>query len=75
MDNIVKKRSLTISGHRTSISLENAYWQALTDLAHAQGKTISTVVTEIDQARGEGGLSSAIRVHLLEYFRRQAKSL
>ncbi|MFN4143995.1 ribbon-helix-helix domain-containing protein [Aestuariivirga sp.] len=59
------KRSLTISGHRTSLSLEPEFWQAL-QLAAARRKiTIATLVAEIDQARGKRNLSSAVRVFLL----------
>jgi predicted DNA-binding ribbon-helix-helix protein len=59
------KRSLTIAGHRTSISLEPEFWSALNDAATAQGKTIATLVGEIDQARGQRNLSAAIRVWIL----------
>jgi len=59
------KRSLTISGHRTSISLEVAFWEALKALAAAEHLSLAEVITQIDSARGEAGLSSAIRVYLL----------
>jgi len=62
----VIKRSLAIAGHRTSISLEEAFWRRLQTLAAARGLSISALVAEIDAARGEANLSSAIRVHLLE---------
>lgn len=64
-----QKRSLTIAGHKTSISLEGPFWDALTEIAQAQNKTIATLVSEIDETRGDGGLSSAIRVYLLNHFR------
>jgi predicted DNA-binding ribbon-helix-helix protein len=63
------KRSLTIAGHRTSISLEEAFWVALRDVARAKGKLVPALIFEIDAARGRTNLSSAIRVFLLEYFR------
>ncbi len=60
------KRSLTIAGHRTSISLEAAFWDALKALAASEGRPMAEIIGEIDEARGEAGLSSAIRVHLFE---------
>lgn len=56
------KRSLTIAGHRTSLSLEPEFWEALKTYATQQNKTIAALVGEIDQARGDKNLSSAIRV-------------
>jgi len=63
----IVKRSLSIHGHRTSISLEDAFWNRLRRIASARRKSVSAVVTEIDDARGEGNLSSAIRVAVLEF--------
>jgi predicted DNA-binding ribbon-helix-helix protein len=60
------KRSLTIARHRTSLSLEPEFWQALQDAAQAEGKTLARLVAEIDAKRGERNLSSAIRVWLLK---------
>jgi predicted DNA-binding ribbon-helix-helix protein len=60
------KRSLSIAGHRTSLSLEPEFWEALRKAAAAKGVTVSALVAEIDQARGERNLSSAVRVWLLE---------
>ncbi len=59
------KRSLTIAGHRTSISLEPEFWAALATAAAHQKKAVATLVAEIDQTRGERNLSSALRVWLL----------
>lgn len=59
------KRSLTIAGHRTSVSLEPEFWAALSAAASAQNKTIPVIVSEIDQQRGQRNLSSAIRVWIL----------
>ncbi len=58
------KRSLTIAGHRTSLSLEPEFWQALQDAARVEKQTLATLVGEIDQSRGTRNLSSAIRVWL-----------
>lgn len=60
----VVKHSLVIAGHRTSISLEDAFWQALKNCAAARGLSLAALVTEIDSARGDANLSSAIRVYL-----------
>ena len=60
------KRSLTISGHRTSISLEDAFWLQMKDLAKRREISLSALVAEIDAGRGDANLSSAIRVFVLE---------
>jgi predicted DNA-binding ribbon-helix-helix protein len=69
------KRSLTIARHRTSVSLEEPFWTALADIAKAQGKSIASLVSEIDKGRSErrdeASLSAAIRLYVLE--RVQAK--
>ncbi|MBX9588298.1 MAG: ribbon-helix-helix domain-containing protein [Hyphomonadaceae bacterium] len=63
------KRSFTIGGHRTSISIEAPFWDAL-KLAAAQEKMpLSALIACIDAERGNGGLSSAVRVWLLAYYR------
>ena len=64
------KRSLTIARHRTSITLEDEFWQALADIARDEGKSIAGLVEEIDKERGETGneqasLSAAIRLFVL----------
>ena len=59
------KRSVTIQGHRTSFSLEPAFWEALRDAAAADGKALNALVAEIDEARTTN-LSSAIRIWLFE---------
>ena len=64
-----RKRSLTIAGHRTSVSLEDAFWDALKEVARTDGRSLATLVKEIDEARGEAALSSAIRVFLLNHYR------
>lgn len=60
----LRKHSLIIAGHRTSVSLEDAFWRALGDIAAARGLSIAALITEIDRAR-TGNLSSAIRVFVL----------
>ena len=61
----VIKRSLSIAGHRTSISLEEAFWTRLRAVAAARGEPVAARVAAIDAERGEANLSSAIRVWLL----------
>lgn len=60
----MKKRSVVITGHRTSVSLENAFWDALKAIAGRRNFTVNQLVTEIDKQR-DGNLSSAIRVYVL----------
>lgn len=60
------KRSLTIASHRTSLSLEPEFWEALRKQAAARQQSIAALVAEIDKARGERNLSSAVRVWLLK---------
>lgn len=67
------KRSFTIDGHRTSISLEEPFWRALKDAAKDLGKPVAQIVQLIDKSRqGDDGLSSAVRVWLLQHFRNRA---
>ena len=70
------KRSLTLRGHRTSVSLEDAFWKAFRQMARADGKALNALAAEIDAARDSGrgygtgavglGLASSIRVYILE---------
>jgi predicted DNA-binding ribbon-helix-helix protein len=60
------KRSLTIAGHRTSLSLEPEFWTALRELAAREGKPLAALVRDIDARRGRRNLSSAVRVYILE---------
>ena len=64
------KRSLTLRGHRTSVSLEAEFWQAFRDIAAKEGKPINQLAAEIDADRGtDCGLASAIRLFVLRHFR------
>ncbi len=63
------KRSLTISGHRTSVSLEDEFWLAFKEIAEKQKKPLAELVREIDQRRAGQGLSSAIRIYVLNYYK------
>ena len=63
------KHSLTLRGHRTSVSLEPEFWQAFRAIAEAEGKGINQLAAEIDAARGvSAGLASAIRVYVLKHY-------
>jgi predicted DNA-binding ribbon-helix-helix protein len=73
MKSPVVKRSIVIAGHKTSISLEDAFWKALKDIAIARHATLSDLVASIDQERQHGNLSSAIRLFVLDHY--QAKCL
>jgi predicted DNA-binding ribbon-helix-helix protein len=69
MKSLVVKRSIVIGRHRTSVSLEDAFWSDLKEIARAQEATVSKLVTQIDGARQQGNLSSAIRLFVLERIR------
>ncbi|MDA8637779.1 ribbon-helix-helix domain-containing protein [Rhodospirillales bacterium] len=62
----LKKRSVNIAGHATSVSMENIFWDRLSDIASARGSSVSAIIREIDAAR-TGNLSSALRVYILEH--------
>jgi len=65
-----KKRSLTLRGHRTSVSLEDDFWTAFRELAAQDRRAINDLAAEIDAGRGlETGLASAIRLYVLRRFR------
>ena len=67
------KHSLTLRGHRTSVSLEEEFWQAFCDIAAARGQPLNALAAEIDEARGlDSGLASAIRLFVLRYYRDQS---
>ena len=70
MKSPVIKRSIVIAGHKTSVSLEDAFWSGLKDIACERIATLSDVVGEIDSARQHGNLSSAIRLFVLDHYRR-----
>ncbi|MAF68191.1 MAG: aryl-sulfate sulfotransferase [Micavibrio sp.] len=61
----VVKRSVTLNGHRTSISLEEPFWLHLHDIATSQNRSVNNLISEIDESRGETGLSSALRLYVL----------
>lgn len=67
-----EKRSFSIRGHRTSVSLEKAFWLALKEAAAEDGVTLASLINSIDEGRGEAGLSSAVRVWLLARLKARA---
>jgi len=69
MKSAIVKRSIIINGHKTSVSLEDAFWSSLKNIAHTDGVPVSKMVTEIDRTRERGNLSSAIRLFILERVR------
>ena len=69
MKSQVVKRSVVLDGHKTSITLEDAFWSTLKEIAQAQGATVSQTVTEIDRMRQRPNLSSAIRLFVLDWVR------
>ena len=68
MKSPVVKRSIVIAGHKTSISLEDAFWKALKDIAILRRATLSDLVASIDSERQHGNLSSAIRLFVLDHY-------
>jgi predicted DNA-binding ribbon-helix-helix protein len=69
----VVKRSIVIDGHKTSVSLEDAFWTDLKEIAHARRVTLSELVTGIDALRKQSNLSSAIRLFVLEHYQNENK--
>ena len=69
MKSPVVKRSIVIAGHKTSVSLEDAFWKALKEIAGGRDLTLSEMVATIDAERAHGNLSSAIRLFVLDHFR------
>lgn len=66
----VTKRSLTVAGHATSVSLEDAFWDGLRAAARRRGLSLAALVAEVDGIRGGANLSSAIRVYVLDEARK-----
>ena len=74
MKSSVAKRSIVISGHKTSVSLEDAFWNGMKEISGLRDMTLSELVGEIDSNRQQGNLSSAIRLFVLDDFRTRAAS-
>ncbi len=71
MKSPVVKRSIVIAGHKTSVSLEDAFWQGLKEIAGGRDVTLADLVATIDTERQHGNLSSAIRLFVLDFYRKQ----
>ena len=69
MKSAVEKRSIVVSGHKTSISLEEAFWEELKEIARGRQCTLSKLIAEIDGSRLHSNLSSEIRLFVLEHVR------
>ncbi len=69
----VVKRTVTVAGHKTSASMEAAYWDGLKDIAARRGISLNAIVTEIDHDR-ERSLSSALRLFVLAHFRAEFRA-
>src|SRR5579863_6044531 len=69
MKSTVVKRSIVVAGHKTSVSLEEAFWNGMKEISGLRNMTLSELVGEIDGNRQQGNLSSAIRLFVLDYFR------
>jgi predicted DNA-binding ribbon-helix-helix protein len=67
----VVKRSVIIAGHKTSVSLEDAFWKGLKEIASARDTTLTDLITAIDSNRQRNNLSSAIRLFVLDFYRNQ----
>lgn len=68
-----RKRSLSIAGHRTSVSLEDAFWAGLKEIAGQEQRTLAALIAEIDSRRGANNLSSALRLHVLAHYQKRAE--
>ena len=72
---VVVKRNVVIAGHKTSISVEDAFWKGLKEIARGRDMTLSDLVTTINSEREHNNLSSAVRLFVLDHYHRQAVSL
>src|SRR5216683_7539948 len=71
MKSLVVKHSIVIAGHKTSVSLEDAFWKGLKEIARGRDLTLSDMVAAIDSERAQGNLSSALRLFVLDHYRAQ----
>ena len=72
MKSPVVKRSVVLAGHKTSVSLEDAFWQGLKDIATSRRTTLSDLINSIDIDRERGNLSSALRLFVLSHYQARA---
>lgn len=69
MKSAILKHSIVLGGHKTSVSLEESFWAGLKDIAKYDHQTLSELVANIDAKRRRGGLSSSLRLFVLDYYR------
>ncbi|MCK9918975.1 ribbon-helix-helix domain-containing protein [Microbacteriaceae bacterium K1510] len=74
MKTAIIKRSIVLDGHKTSVSLEDEFWEGLREIAERNRANVSSLVRQIDHERKAGNLSSAIRVYVFNHFRGRTKS-
>ena len=72
MKSPIVKRSVVLAGHKTSVSLEDAFWRGLKDIAWSRRTTLSNLINSIDLDRERGNLSSALRLFVLNHYQAQA---
>ena len=72
MKSLIVKRSIFLAGHKTSVTLENEFWNGLKNIANDRHLKLSELIGDIDARRQHGNLSSALRLFVLEYYRRKA---
>ena len=75
MKSLVIKRSVVVAGHKTSVSLEDAFWKGLKEIAAERDVTLSELAGTIDAEREYGNLSSALRLFVLDFYRTQLSDL
>jgi predicted DNA-binding ribbon-helix-helix protein len=68
MTSTVSKRSIVIGGHKTSVSLEDDFWNGLKEIARSRQKTLSDLIASIDGDRQQGNLSSCLRLFVLDHY-------
>ena len=73
MKSTIVKRSIVIGGHKTSVSLEDAFWSDLKNIARTKQETLTKLVETIDETRDQNNLSSAIRLYVLDHFQANRK--
>lgn len=71
---LVIKRSIVIAGHKTSVAVEDAFWNSLKEIAEQHHKTLSHLIARIDAERKHANLSSAIRLYVLDFYRDKARA-
>jgi len=74
MKSSVVKRSVAVAGHKTSVTLEDVFWQGMHEIAQARGISVSALIGEINRQRRDTNLSSHLRMYVLDYYRARRAS-